>query len=166
VPATPVKVEVALVGVVIVPPAPETMLQAPVPTVGVLAIRLAVVAQTDWSGPAFGAVGLPVRLITTSSVDGAQGAFVIVQRKVYTVPDTPVKVDVGLVGAVTVPPAPETMLHAPVPVPGAFAAKVTVVTQSVWSGPAFATVGAPVRVTTTSSLKLAQGALEIVQRKV
>ena len=35
-PAVPLNVEVGLVGVVMVPPAPDTMLQLPVPTAGVL----------------------------------------------------------------------------------------------------------------------------------
>jgi hypothetical protein len=42
-PAVPVKVLVELVGAVIVPPVPPTILQDPVPTVGVLAARVAVV---------------------------------------------------------------------------------------------------------------------------
>ena len=40
-------------------------------------------------------------------------------------------VDVALVGVVTVPPVPDTMLHAPVPIAGAFAASVTVVKPQV-----------------------------------
>ena len=43
VPAVPVKVLTGLVGVVIVPPVPLTILHAPVPTAGVLAARVAVV---------------------------------------------------------------------------------------------------------------------------
>ena len=39
----------------------------------------------------------------------------------------PVNVEVGLDGVVTVPPIPETMLHAPVPAVGVFPAKVTLV---------------------------------------
>ena len=56
-------------------------------------------------------------------------------------PATPVKPDVGLVGVVTVPPAPAIMLHAAVPEDGALAAKVAVVAQRFWSGPALAVVG-------------------------
>jgi hypothetical protein len=82
VPAVPVKTEVGLEGVPMLPPAPETIVQRPVPTVGVLPTKVAVVEQTVWSGPAFGVVGLPVSVITTSSVDGVQGALLMVQRKV------------------------------------------------------------------------------------
>ena len=64
-------------------------------------------------------------------------------------PATPVNVDVGLLGVVTVPPAPLTMLHAPVPLVGVLAAKVTLVPQTVWSGPAFEVVGAGTTVTVT-----------------
>ena len=42
-PAVPIKVEVGLDAVVIVPPVPLTMLHAPVPTVGVLPARVTVV---------------------------------------------------------------------------------------------------------------------------
>ena len=78
----PVKAEVGLEGVVIEPPAPETMLHAPVPMVGVFPAKVAEVPQTFWSGPALAAVGFAVNVITTSSVEAGQGAFEIVQRKV------------------------------------------------------------------------------------
>jgi hypothetical protein len=60
-PAVPIKVEVGLEGVVIFPPVPLTMLQAPVPTEGVLPARVTVVKpQVDdpvWSDPAAAVVG-------------------------------------------------------------------------------------------------------------
>ena len=81
-------------------------------------------------------------------------------------PGVPLKPEVGLVDAVNEPPAPVITLHEPVPILGAFAAKVAAPPQTVWSGPAFATVGAAVKVMTTSSVEGAQGAFETVQRKV
>ena len=74
--------ELGLFAEVIEPPVPEMIVQVPVPEVGVLPANTAVFPQTDWSGPAFATVGAPVNVITTSSVDGAQGALAIVQRKV------------------------------------------------------------------------------------
>ena len=64
----------------------------------------------------------------TSSVDGVHGALVIVHLNTYAVPATPVKVLVGLVGVVTVPPTPEVIVQAPVPTAGALAARVVVIT--------------------------------------
>ena len=78
--------EVALDAVVIVPPAPLTMLQAPVPTVGVLPARVTVVnpqvAELVWSAPAAAVVGFLLNVITTSSVEAVHGLFEVVHLKV------------------------------------------------------------------------------------
>ena len=129
VPAVPLKAEVGLEGVVTVPPTPVTMLQAPVPTVGVFAASVAEVPQMLWSGPAFEVVGLARNIIMTSSVEATQGKFEMVHLNVYVLPATPVNPDVGLAGVVTVPPAPVTMLQAPEPRVGVLAAKVADVPQ-------------------------------------
>ena len=76
------------------------------------------------------------------------------------------KVEVGLLGVVTTPPAPEMIDHEPVPEEGVLPAKVAVAVQIVWSGPALATVGLLVKVMITLSALWTQGALVIVQRKV
>lgn len=55
-PATPVKVDVGLVGVVIDPPAPETIFQVPEPWVAVLPASVVEVPQIFWLGPAFAVV--------------------------------------------------------------------------------------------------------------
>ena len=162
----PVKPDDKLVGVVTVPPAPETMLHEPVPIDGALAASVAEEAQSVWSGPALEEEELGVKVTITSSLTEAQGALEIVQRRVYTVPWMPVKPDEGFAVDVTVPPAPETMLQEPVPTEGLLAAKVVLVAQSVWSGPAFEAEGLGVKVTTMSSVLAAQGAFVMVQRKV
>ena len=82
VPEVPLKPDVGLDGVVMMPPAPLTIDQAPVPTVGVLPAKVTEVAHTVWSGPALEAVGLAVKVITTSSVEFAQGGLVIVHRRI------------------------------------------------------------------------------------
>jgi hypothetical protein len=99
-------------------------------------------------------------------VDEAQGGLEVVQRKTYKTPVDPEKPEVGLEGVAIVPPAPLTMLQAPVPEEGALAAKVVEVAQSTWSGPAFAAVGGPTNPITTSSAVEGQGALLMTQRKV
>ena len=113
-----------------------------------------------------GAVEDVWNVMTTSSVEAVHGAFEIVQRKVEVVPAVPVNADVGLVGVVMLPPAPETIVHKPVPKTGLFAAKVVEVPQMFWSGPAFAVVGAGVKMMITSSTLEGHGAFAIVQRRV
>jgi hypothetical protein len=74
--------------------------------------------------PAF-VVGLRLNVTTTSSVDAVHVEFVIVHLNVYDVPAVPLNVDEGLDAVAMVPPDPLTILHAPVPTVGVFAAKVT-----------------------------------------
>jgi hypothetical protein len=72
-------------------------------------------------------VGFLLKVILTSSVDAVHGGLLMVHLNVYAVPATPVKVLVGLVGVVTVPPAPAVIVHVPVPAKGVLAARVVVV---------------------------------------
>ena len=72
-----------------------------------------------------------MKVITTSSVDAVHGLLLMVHLKVYVVPAVPVNVEVLLDGVVTDPPAPLTILHAPVPIVGELAAKVTDVSPQV-----------------------------------
>src|SRR5258706_2571145 len=60
--------EVGELGVVTVA-LPAITVHAPVPTVGVLPARVAVVAHTSWSDPAFAVVGDSSRMIVTVSLD-------------------------------------------------------------------------------------------------
>ena len=131
--------DVADVGLVMVPE-PEINVHKPVPVTGTFPARVAVVAHTDWSGPAAAIVGAVTTVIITSSVEGAQGAFDIVQRKVFAPTPRAVRPEVGDVGVVMVP-EPEINVHKPVPAKGVFPARVAVVAHTVWSGPAAAVVG-------------------------
>ena len=70
----------------------------------------------------------------TSLVDAVQGLLEIVHLNVYVAPAVPLKVEVGLEGVLIVPPAPDIMLHAPVPTEGVLAASVTDVKPQV-AGP-------------------------------
>ena len=80
-------------------------------------------------------------VITTSSVEGVQGALEIVQRKVIVAgmlkPVTPVLYKVA---SAKVAEPPDTTVHKPVPGEGLFPARVAVVTSQArgWSGPAAA----------------------------
>jgi hypothetical protein len=111
-------------------------------------------------------VGLARKVITTSSIEAAQGAFAIVQRKGigrsrYTREGRSWASWGRHRSAGAADDAPRSL-----PTVGVFAANVTEVAQTVWSGPALATVGLARNVITTSSIEAAQGAFAIVQRRV
>ena len=68
---------------------PETTLQAPVPTAGVLAAsRAPALLQMVCAPPAFAVLGIPFTVTVTSSNAAAHGALLTVQRKVYGLPAT------------------------------------------------------------------------------
>jgi hypothetical protein len=143
-------------------PVPDTTDQAPVPTVGVLAARFAVVVAFNphkfWFNPAFAVVGGSNKVIVTSAVEGAQVApLVIVQRKTFGPYDKP---DTVVVDTAALPklPDPDTTVQAPVPTVGVFAARFTVVTvfnpHNCWLAPAFAVVGKASTLIVTKSSEL------------
>jgi hypothetical protein len=140
----PVTPEVGDVGVVMLPEPPVSV-HTPVPVTGVFPASVAVVAQTVWSGPALGAVGGAVLIIVIASVDGVQAPLLIVHTNVLVPTLRPVTPEVGEPGEVTVAD-PAVTVHAPVPTVAVLPASVAVVAQTVWSGPAFAVVGAGVTV--------------------
>jgi hypothetical protein len=64
------------------------------------------------------------------------------------------------------PPVPDTTDHVPVPAAGVLAVMATVAPQKFLSVPAFAVVGAALKVMSTSSVDAVHGVFEMVQRKV
>src|SRR3546814_718507 len=115
-PATPLNTVVSLVGSTKLPPAPLVTVHFPVPTVGPVAARVALVPQTTSSPPAEAAVGKASLRRVISLVEGVHEPLVIVQRTTTDDPtDTPVIVLVGEFGEVTVA-GPVTTLQVPVPV--------------------------------------------------
>ena len=114
-----VKPVISLVAVVleVITPLPLTILHAPVPVVGVLAVTVALVTlHRFWSDPAAAVVGKGEIIIITSSVLALHAPLPIVHLKLVVVPTViPVTVVLGLVGVVIVQ-VPVTILHVPVPV--------------------------------------------------
>ena len=107
-------VVLGLLGVRMVPEPPSSD-QAPVPTVGVTAVRVTELEQIFWSGPALGALGAVLRVMTTVLLEGAQGPLVMVHCKVAEVPTgIPVTVLVGELGLVMLA-VPLTTVQVPVP---------------------------------------------------
>jgi hypothetical protein len=122
---------------------PETTLHVPVPTEGAFPASVAVfVLHNVWSAPALAVVGNRSTVTVTSSVEGGQTPFEIVQRKTYVDPaDKPVTAVVAEFGLEIVA-VPETTLHTPVPTEGVLAESVADVAPHItWSLPAFAVVG-------------------------
>ena len=137
--ANPLTAEVGLPGVTIFA-VPDATVQRPVPTLGALPSKVVTESHNAWSGPAMAVVGIPSRVITTSSVDAVHPPLVMVQRKVFEPIPNPETPEAGFVALVIVP-EPPTNDHIPVPTEGEFPASVAVVAQTFWSGPALAVVG-------------------------
>ncbi|TAD87949.1 MAG: hypothetical protein EAY75_05735 [Bacteroidetes bacterium] len=94
--------------------------QAPVPIVGALPAKVAVVPQTFWVTPATEVVGVPFLVMLTVLVEAVQGAFVIDHWNTYTpLPVIPLTVAVGKLMLLNVTAVgPLTKLHSPVPTAG------------------------------------------------
>lgn len=140
--------------------------QVPVPTIGGFPeSETGDELHRVWSDPALAEVGGALMVMTVSSKLSAQGALLIVQRKVYIPGD---RVKGGGNDAVVGNPATGGMqVQIPVPTVGRFPdSKTGDELHKVWSDPAFAAVGGALTVMTASSKLSAQGALLMVQRKV
>jgi len=141
----PVTDELNCVGVLTVP-APETVVQAPVPMTGLLPARVAVVTQTDCGAPALDAVG--ESLTTVTSLLALQPFRLTVQRKLLAPWARLPTGELNKLGVVTTP-VPRTDVQEPVPVPGCSPSSVAVLAQTVWLVPA--EIAKELLVTTTSS---------------
>ncbi len=91
--------------------------------------------------------------------------MLIVHTNIFAPVDSPVTPDAGFPGAVT-EALPAMTVHVPVPAVGALPASVPVVPHTVWSGPAFAVVGASSLLIVMLSLEEGQTPLLIVQTRV
>jgi hypothetical protein len=114
----------------------------PVPTDGELAASATVSWQTNWSGPALGAVGPASRVMTTSSVDDVQTPLEMVQRKVTLELGSNPVIDVVAEVVEVIDALPLTTDQEPDPKVGLLAANEVELLQIVWSGPALDEVGA------------------------
>lgn len=102
---------------------PLTTLHAPVPKDGVFPARVAVDAQTVWSGPALAVVIPPLTFIVTSSNEAVQGALLMVHLKVLTPLLRPLTEEVALFAFPKVP-VPAITVQVPVPTVGELPANV------------------------------------------
>ena len=111
----------------VIEPAPETKVHTPVPDVGVFPFNnvFGEEIQMVWLDPAFEIVGPGFTVIVMLETDGAQGELEIVHAKIFVPKPNAVISVFGSVGFVIVP-APETKVHKPVPIVGAFTVMVAV----------------------------------------
>ena len=102
--------------------------QSPVPTPGIFPERIALpVTQMVCAEPFVAMVGSGLLVITTSSVEAAQGALAIVHLSVDEAPTVnPVTADVGDEGVVATA-VPEIVDQLPTPIVAVLPAKVAVV---------------------------------------
>jgi hypothetical protein len=77
--------------------------------------------------PIIGASGFCRKVMVTSSSDDGHGGLLIDHLNIYVIPGVPVKALEGLVGSDMLPPVPETILQAPVPMTGVLAARAVLV---------------------------------------
>ncbi len=108
-------------------PNPETIVQTPVPTVGVFAVMnvLGLEVHSVWLIPALDIVGTSLTDIVTLDTEAAHGAFEMVHAKTLLPTAKPVILDVGE-SEFVITPLPETKLHAPAPTNAVLAAIVVV----------------------------------------
>jgi len=149
---------------------PLIKLQAPVPTLGVLAAMVAVPEETQAESglPALEVVGGCVMVMLTLAPDAVQGLLLIVQRTT-TGPTPPVcvKVEEPLAGLLKVPVPPLTMLHAPVPTLGVLPPNAALVPLAhiICALPTVEVVGGWLMLMLTLAVEAGQGALPVIVQR-
>jgi hypothetical protein len=124
----------------VIVPLPETTVQLPLPTEGVFAFMVTVVAHTVCEVPAFAMLGLVNCVTETVDVVGGHTPLDIVHWNIFVPKLSPVILVMSLVGVV-MEPAPETSDHNPLPTMGVFPMSVAVAAQTDCEAPAVAIVG-------------------------
>ena len=149
-------------------PNPDNKFQTPVPTRGLFASKeiVSVTSQMFWSGPAIAKSGKLLTSINTVSTVGVQTPLEIVHTNKLVPLARPPTAVFSTFGFKKVA-APLITDHIPEPVSAEFAVKFkeAVVSQIVWSPPAFATVGNGEILIFTVSAVFAQTPFETVHIK-
>lgn len=106
----------------VIVPLPDTIVQAPTPTIALLAAIVVVLEeiQSVCVDPAFAKVGVSFTIIATVEDEDAQGEFEMVHAKTFVPNPKPVTPVFGKDGFIIVP-LPETNVHIPVPTVAEFA---------------------------------------------
>lgn len=144
---------------------PLTKVQIPDPVVGVLAFKVADVAQMVCEGPALEIVGIAETTIAIVEVEAGEQPDVIAHCTMVVPMPNPVIVVEGEFGELIVP-LPETTLQVPTPTAGVLPVIVVLpeFTQIVCEGPAFETVGGGFLITQVVAEEMHPG-FAIDQRK-
>jgi hypothetical protein len=119
---------------------PDSTDHVPLPTEGVFADKVADDAQTVWLLPAKDGVGGGSFTMVTVDDERGQVPLLMFHESRLLPADNPETTAVALPAGLTVPPPPSNS-QLPVPIAGTFALNVAEEAQTVWSDPAFETVG-------------------------
>jgi hypothetical protein len=151
-PVTPVVGEFGLV----IAPVPESKVHTPVPTLGVLAIKVAVVEQIVCVTVVIIALGIAETTIATVEVDGGHAPLEMLHWKMLVPTPKPLIEEFGEFGEAIVP-EPEINDQVPFPTLGVFPARVAVLAHMVCEIPANETVGDGSRIMQVVAVEIQPG---------